>query len=180
VRSILYLVVTIFTLTTTYSSVFATVDDILQFVPLTYAGFLSIKNMDKVGGREIAIAAFSNQVTIMLLKGITHEGRPSNPDATNGWPSGHTAIGFVSAGAIHKRYGFRYALPAYIVSAIVGDLRIKNGAHTFDQVLFGAAIGAAIGYFMTTEYRGKYGGTIGIGVVPLATHGMGLNIRYAM
>jgi len=61
------------------------------------------------------------------------------------------SIAFVISGAIHQRYDFWHAFPAYAISLTVGYLSIECHEHYFNQVLAGAVIGSAIEYLLKTE-----------------------------
>jgi membrane-associated phospholipid phosphatase len=53
---------------------------------------------------------------------------------------------------IHKRYGWKYAVPAYIAATYVGYSRVEADKHYVEDVIAGAAIGVLSSYFLTTPY----------------------------
>ena len=69
------------------------------------------------------------------------------------FPSGHTSMAFQGASFIHKRYGLKYALPAYIAATFVGYNRVESDAHYIEDVIAGAAIGTLSSFYFTTPYK---------------------------
>lgn len=57
------------------------------------------------------------------------------------FPSGHTSIAFQSASYYHRRYGFKYSIPAYILAGYTGFSRIHATRHDGWDVLAGAVVG---------------------------------------
>lgn len=94
-------------------------------------------------GRKQFLKAFAGTVatTIVLKKTIDKE-RPNGDDEA--FPSGHAATAFAGAAFLHRRYGWRDALPAYALSAYVGWTRVHADEHEWEDVLGGAVV--AIGW----------------------------------
>lgn len=69
-------------------------------------------------------------------------------------PSGHSAISFVSAEYLRKRYGWHYGVPAYVAASFVGYTRIRANEHYFRDVAVGGGIAFVTAYLMTTPYKG--------------------------
>ncbi|MFI1770957.1 phosphatase PAP2 family protein [Thalassobellus citreus] len=82
----------------------------------------------------------------------------SRPDMSNNnsFPSGHTSTTFQSAAFIHKRYGFKYSIPAYALAGLTAFSRIDADKHDVLDVLAGAVIGIGSSYLFTTEYQKKH------------------------
>jgi membrane-associated phospholipid phosphatase len=125
--------------------------DILQFtIPATAFGTtLALKDFD--GSQEFAKGFIATTATVYGLKYLIHEQRPSH--GSHSFPSGHTAIAFFGCGFIHKRYGWKYAIPAYAAATFVGYSRIKIKEHWVHDVIGGAAIGLFYSIFFTTPYQ---------------------------
>ena len=89
------------------------------------------------------------------LKLIISKRRPdfSNNDS---FPSGHTSTTFQSASFIHKRYGFKYSIPAYALAGFTAFSRIDADKHDGWDILAGAAIGIGSSYLFTTEYQKEH------------------------
>lgn len=105
------------------------------------------------GIREWSKAFITFEIAVESLKMITHKERP-NRRGYESFPSGHTAAGFMGAGFIHRRYGFVYAIPAYVGAAFVGYTRIQANKHFGEDVMAGAVIGLGSSLIFTTPYKG--------------------------
>ena len=92
----------------------------------------------------------TNAVTYGLKIGINKQ-RPDMSN-NNSFPSGHTSNTFYSAGFIHRRYGFKYSIPAYLLAGFTAASRLDSKKHDLLDVLAGAAIGLGSNLLFTTEY----------------------------
>lgn len=99
---------------------------------------------------------------LLLTEAITYGLKLSinkqRPDMSNdnSFPSGHTSTVFHSAGYIHRRYGFKYSIPAYALAGFTAASRIDSKKHDILDVLAGAAIGLGSNLLFTTEYQKKH------------------------
>jgi membrane-associated phospholipid phosphatase len=93
-------------------------------------------------------------ITYGLKLGISKE----RPDGSNSdsFPSGHTSLTFHSAGFVHKRYGFKYAIPSYLLAGFTAASRIDSDKHDIFDVIAGAAIGLGSNLIFTTEYQQEH------------------------
>ncbi|WP_298954249.1 phosphatase PAP2 family protein [Nonlabens dokdonensis] len=93
-------------------------------------------------------------VTYGLKLGINKQ----RPDMSNdnSFPSGHTSTVFHSAGYVHRRYGFKYAIPAYALAGFTAASRIDSKKHDILDVVAGAAIGLGSNLLFTTEYQQEH------------------------
>lgn len=71
------------------------------------------------------------------------------------FPSGHTSIAFQSASFYHRRYGFKYSIPAYISAGFTGYSRLNAARHDGWDVLAGALVGIGSTWFFTTPLEEK-------------------------
>ena len=96
----------------------------------------------------------TNAVTYGLKIGVNKQ----RPDLSNNnsFPSGHTSTTFHSAGFIHRRYGFKYSIPAYLIAGFTAASRIDSKKHDFLDVLAGAAIGLGSNLLFTTVYQQEH------------------------
>ena len=96
----------------------------------------------------------TNAVTYGLKIGVNKQ----RPDLSNNnsFPSGHTSTTFHSAGFIHRRYGFKYSIPAYLIAGFTAASRIDSKKHDFLDVLAGAAIGLGSNLLFTTAYQQEH------------------------
>ncbi|WP_028283553.1 phosphatase PAP2 family protein [Olleya marilimosa] len=99
---------------------------------------------------------------LLLTAGVTYGLKYSinkqRPDMSNdnSFPSGHTSTVFHSAGYIHRRYGFKYSIPAYALAGFTAASRIDSKKHDILDVLAGAAIGLGSNLLFTTEYQQEH------------------------
>ncbi|WP_354624309.1 phosphatase PAP2 family protein [Psychromonas sp. MME2] len=115
--------------------------------------------------------------SILLASGVTfvgkaliNEERPDKSD-NDSFPSGHTTRAFASATTLHRRYGWEIGFPAYAVASLTGGARVAADKHYWHDVLAGAAIGIASGWFFTDAYDDQ------VQLTPwVDTQGVGLNL----
>ena len=93
-------------------------------------------------------------ITYGLKLGVNKQ-RPDKSN-DNSFPSGHTTIAFHSAGYIHRRYGFKYSIPAYVLAGFTAASRIDSKKHDILDVVAGAAIGLGSNLLFTTEYQQEH------------------------
>ena len=99
---------------------------------------------------------------LLLTTGVTYGLKLSvnkqRPDMSNdnSFPSGHTSTVFHSAGYVHRRYGFKYAIPAYALAGFTAASRIDSKKHDILDVVAGAAIGLGSNLLFTTEYQQEH------------------------
>jgi len=128
------------------------VGDILQIIiPATaYGTTLYLK--DKEGQSQFYKSFATNLGATYALKYSTNKTRPNG--GKHSFPSGHASAAFQGASFIHKRYGIKYAVPAYLGAAFVGYSRVKSNNHYTEDVIAGAAIGIASSFYFTKRYKG--------------------------
>ena len=128
------------------------VDDVLLgALPLT-AVWMTFSNDDREGRFQFAKSIGLNTLVVATLKKTVDKERP-NGNCCDAFPSGHTATAFVSTAFIHRRYGFRAALPAYVVATFVGYARVDADKHFTEDVVAGAAIGFLSSWVLTSRYE---------------------------
>ena len=126
--------------------------DILSFaIPAVAYG--STYYMDDKEGREQFYYSFATNVAATYaLKSVISKERPDGSD-DDSYPSGHTSRAFQGASFIHKRYGLKYSVPAYIGAGFVAYSRIEADEHDAADVLAGAALGMASSMYLTKSYQ---------------------------
>lgn len=102
--------------------------------------------------------------TSYLLKGLVKSERPDHSD-NHSFPSLHTATSFLTASFLMRRYGWKFGVPAYALSAYVGWGRIYSKRHNFWDVAAGAALGTVVGLVFTTPYMEKHNVTVQPGLI---------------
>lgn len=97
-------------------------------------------------------------LTAGVTYGLKYSVNKQRPDMSNdnSFPSGHTSTVFHSAGYIHRRYGFKYSIPAYVFAGFTAASRIDSKKHDILDVLAGAAIGLGSNLLFTTEYQQEH------------------------
>jgi len=109
--------------------------------------------MDDAEGREEFYWAYgTTMVSTVALKYTIRAKRPDNDDRDS-FPSGHTSSAMSGATFIHKRYGFEYAIAAYIGAVYTGYSRIQVNRHHTRDVVAGALLGAVSAWYFTTPYE---------------------------
>ena len=80
--------------------------------------------------------------------------KKDRPDGTghHAFPSTHTAVAFNGSTFLMKRYGWKWGVPAYVVSSFVAWGRVKTDRHDWWDVLGGAAIGAGSAFIFTRPF----------------------------
>jgi membrane-associated phospholipid phosphatase len=79
-----------------------------------------------------------------LLKWTVRRERPNGSD-TKSFPSGHTSNAFALAAVADRHYGWKMAIPAYGVAALVGLSRLQQNGHYLSDVAAGATLGYIVG-----------------------------------
>ncbi len=133
-------------------------DDYLQYAPAI--AMFGMKSMGVQGrsswGRMMVSDAFSACImgsVANMLKTTTHVTRPDGSNS-HSFPSGHTAMAFMSATMLAKEYGHRsplISMGAYTAASATGLMRMANNKHWLSDVLTGAGIGilsTELGYLL--------------------------------
>lgn len=108
--------------------------------------------LDDTEGRQQFYQSFATN--LLITHGLKHtidKKRPNGGD--HAFPSGHTSAAFQGAGFIHKRYGLKYAVPAYVGATFVGYSRIEAKKHDVADVLAGATLGVLSSMYFTKTYQ---------------------------
>jgi len=109
--------------------------------------------LDDIEGEHQMYKSFATNLGITYaLKISVNRTRPNGGD--HSFPSGHTSASFQGAAFIHARYGWKYAIPAYISASFVGYSRVYANKHFTSDVLAGAAIGTISSFYFATPYKG--------------------------
>jgi len=118
---------------------------------------LSGAGTTRQAGKRAADAALASAIAVEVLKPVFHQRRPNDPSATDGFPSGHTAVAFALATSIGDSYR-NWRVPAYAWAVGVGWSRHRLGHHYWDQVVAGALLGFGIARWSRSLSHGLCGG----------------------
>lgn len=128
--------------------------DMLLVMTPAYALGLSIMAEDYRGVLQLAETTLAGQLVSEGIKSLELERRPNKKDKKS-FPSGHAVGAFSAATFVHKRYGIRYAITPYVMSAVVGYTRVRAHAHYWHDVAAGAALSALITWGLVDKYIPK-------------------------
>ena len=115
--------------------------DILRVAIPVAAWGVAWRKKDRVGQRRFAYSMAATIASTYALKKTVDKNRPNGDDEA--FPSGHAATAFSGASFIHRRYGWKKAVPWYVASAYVGWTRVDADEHDEVDVLGGAALAIA-------------------------------------
>jgi membrane-associated phospholipid phosphatase len=124
------------------------IDDHLKWVPAAavYAlNLAGIKGKHNFADRTalFGMSALITSSTTFLIKDATGRLRPDG-STYNSFPSGHTAIAFMSATFMWEEYKDQspwYGVAGYAVATTTGVLRMYNNRHWLSDVVCGAGLG---------------------------------------
>lgn len=129
-------------------------------VLLPVAGLTAILiNKDWQGLKQGALAGVTTLGVTYALKYIVKKDRPDHSD-NHSFPSMHTSVSFAAASFIQRRYGWKWGIPAYVVSTYVGWSRVYGKKHDWWDVAAGAVIGVGSSYIFTRPFARQHDLTI--------------------
>jgi len=135
-------------------------DEYIRFAPMAMLYGLKVVGVEgrSSWGKTIVTNAISAAAMAAIVNGMKYTIAEPRPDGSsdNGYPSGHTALAFMSANMVHHEYGLTrspwYSVAAYGLATTTAVLRVMNNAHYAQDVIMGAGIGilsTEFGYFVT-------------------------------
>ena len=144
-----------------------TCTDVAMFVPSVAGAVISFVEGDKEGFWQLVGSGATSVAAAYALKYTVAKERPDGSD-NHSFPSNHTGLAFAGATYIQQRYGWKYAVPAYIVGGSVAWGRVYARRHDVYDVLAGAVLGSGCAMLLTTRFAEKHN----LSLVPFATqHG---------
>ena len=125
--------------------------DVLCLVPSATGLVKAIVEKDKKGILQLGL---SSATTLALNYGLEAAIRTDRPDGPghHAFPSTHTAVAFDGASFLMRRYGWKWGVPAYVLSTYVAWGRVHAKRHDWWDVLGGAAIGAGSAFIYTRPF----------------------------
>ncbi len=109
---------------------------------------------DQQGTWQFTKGFLLNQAVTVTAKLLINKERPLQ-GGDYAFPSGHTSTAFQGASFFHRRYGFKYAIPAYVLAGFTAYSRWNAKRHDGWDILAGAIVGIGSTYFFTTPYNEK-------------------------
>ena len=86
-------------------------------------------------------------VSQALVHGIKYTGQRDRPTGECcAFPSGHATSAFAAASVLERHFGYRGSWPALLAASYVGASRLVENRHWLSDVVFGAALGEAVGW----------------------------------
>ncbi len=126
-------------------------DVLLMLIPATAYGAAFFLN-DKSGKTQFYKSFLTNLGVTLALKFSVNRERPDH-SGNDSFPSLHTSATFQGAAFIQRRYGWKYAIPAYAGATFAGYSRVYADKHYLEDVAAGAVIGVLSSYCFTTPYK---------------------------
>ncbi len=114
---------------------------------------------DWEGLKQGVLAGVTTLGATYALKYIVKKERPDHSD-NRSFPSMHTSVSFAGAAFIQRRYGWKWGIPAYVLSTYVGWSRVYGKKHDWWDVATGAIIGAGSSYIFTRPLAKKHNLTL--------------------
>jgi len=151
--------------------------DVLCLAPSATGLAKAIVEKDKKGILQLGL---SSATTLALNYGLEAMITKDRPDGTehHAFPSTHTAVAFDGASFLLRRYGWKWGVPAYAVSAYVAWGRVYSKRHDWWDVLGGAAIGAGSAFLYTRPFVKNT--DITIAPVAYGNNGAGVSVVWNM
>lgn len=145
--------------------------DVLCVTPTLTALAVSFVERDKKGMAELGLSTAATLVANYALEAAVTKRRPDG-SGNHSFPSTHTAVAFDGATFLMKRYGWKWGVPAYVVSTYVAWGRVYADKHDAWDVLGGAVIGTAAALVFT--HSRKSGLSLTISPCVMGNSGKGL------
>jgi membrane-associated phospholipid phosphatase len=95
-------------------------------------------------GFDLVRAQIVDEVLVQALKFSVQRTRPNGDNYS--FPSGHAAATFAFASVLERHLGYRFAWPTVAIATYVATSRLHDNVHYLSDVVFGAALGTAVGW----------------------------------
>jgi membrane-associated phospholipid phosphatase len=104
-------------------------------------------------GFDLMRAQIVSQTFVYAIKYSVQRDRPTGECCA--FPSGHATSAFAAAAVLERHFGFRGWWPALLGASYVATSRLVDDRHFLSDVIFGAALGEAVGWTVV----GRHGKT---------------------
>lgn len=149
--------------------------DIAMFAPAAVGAGVALAEGDYKGLLQLGESLALSVAASYALKYTVKKERPDGSD-NHSFPSNHTGFSFAGATFLQKRYGWKWGVPAYLVSGYVAWGRVYSERHDVWDVLAGAAIGAGSGFLFTTPFAKKHD----VVLTPVINHEGNCGVYFSM
>jgi membrane-associated phospholipid phosphatase len=108
-------------------------------------------------GMDLLEATLLSEGTTQLIKVVVRRDRPIPDDGKRAsgysFPSGHASVTFAAATVFQQHFGWRAAVPTYLLASYVAMSRLHDERHFASDVMAGATEGIIIGRAVTWHGR---------------------------
>jgi hypothetical protein len=110
-------------------------------------------------GRALIEAEIITAVMTSIIKVSVGRERPDGTGNrfSSSFPSGHVSGSFALASTIDSMYGHYMGVPLFLFAGYVGFSRMSDNKHFLSDVIFGAALGTAIGRGVAKIHKNECG-----------------------
>jgi hypothetical protein len=106
-------------------------------------------------GFDLLRAQIVSQTMVRAIKYSVQRDRPTGECCA--FPSGHATSAFAAASVLERHFGYRASWPALAGATYVATSRLVDNRHFVSDVVFGAALGEAIGWTIVGRHgRSQY------------------------
>ena len=95
-------------------------------------------------GFDLIRAQIVSQTMVHAIKYSVRRDRPTGECCA--FPSGHATTAFAAASVLERHFGYRASWPALAAATYVATSRLVDNRHFLSDVVFGAALGEAVGW----------------------------------
>lgn len=125
--------------------------DVLCLAPALTGACVAWAKEDWDGMKQLGLSAATGIAANYLLEAAITKDRPDGT-GHHAFPSTHTMAAFTGATFLTRRYGWKWGVPAYVVSSYVAWGRCYARKHDAWDVLGGAALGTVSACLFTTSF----------------------------
>lgn len=101
-------------------------------------------------GFDLLRAQIVAQALVQTMKVVGQRDRPTGECCA--FPSGHAASAFAAASVLERHFGYRAWGPALVGASYVAASRLVDNRHFLSDVIFGAALGEAVGWTVVGDH----------------------------
>lgn len=151
--------------------------DALCLAPSATGLCVAIANHDTEGIKQLGL---STATCLAVNYGLELCIRKERPDGTghHAFPSNHTAVAFNGTTFLMRRYGWKWGVPAAVVSSYVAWGRVHADRHDWWDVLGGAAIGAGSAWLFSRPFVKNVDVSVTPSVLGENTYGLTATIQF--